>query len=64
MSFIGMLPIGALASGGLAHITGVRPVFLASGVVALAMGYVLKRKLPHLREKAQRVLTESGRLAA
>ncbi len=64
MSFIGMLPVGALAAGGLAHLVGVQPVFVLTGVTALVMGYVLKRKIPDLSEKARSALAEKERLSA
>ena len=58
MSFIGMLPVGSLLTGSMAHITGVEPVFAATGIAALAIGYALTRKLPYLRDEARRVLSE------
>ncbi len=62
MCFIGVLPIGSLAAGGIAHVVGVQPVFLASGAVFAVIGFSLKRKLPYLREKAHPVLREKGLL--
>jgi MFS family permease len=63
MSFIGMLPVGSLVLGALAHKAGVQATFLLAGVVALGMGYLLKRKLPQLRVEAHPVLSEKGLLS-
>lgn len=62
MSFIGVLPLGSLAAGGIAHLVGVQPVFLASGVIFAVMGFSLNRKLPLLRREAHPVLREKGLL--
>jgi MFS family permease len=62
MCFIGVLPVGSLAAGGIAHLIGVQPVFLASGVVFAVMGFSLRRKLPLLRQLAHPVLREKGLL--
>jgi MFS family permease len=62
MSFIGVLPLGSLVAGGIAHIVGVQPVFLGSGVIFAVMGFSLKRKLPLLRQEAHSVLREKGLL--
>jgi MFS family permease len=62
MSFIGVLPVGSLVAGGIAHLVGVQPVFLASGVIFAVMGFSLKRKLPLLRREAHPVLREKGLL--
>ena len=64
MSFFGMLPLGALAAGGIAHWTGVRPVFLVAGFGALATGYAFRRQLPRLQELARPVLAEKGLLGS
>jgi MFS family permease len=60
MSFIGMLPVGSLLMGGVAHRLGVQATFLISGVASLAMFYVLRRVLPTLKEKAMPVLSAKG----
>jgi MFS family permease len=62
MSFFGMLPVASLAAGGIAHVVGVPPVFVASGVAFAALGFSLKRKLPELRHDAHPVLKEKGLL--
>ncbi|MFA6445140.1 MAG: MFS transporter, partial [Sterolibacterium sp.] len=64
MSFFGMLPLGALAAGGIAHWTGVRPVLLVAGLGALATGYAFRRQLPRLQELARPVLAEKGLLGS
>lgn len=57
MSFIGMLPIGSLLYGSLAHHIGsVKPVFVIAGLVSIGYGYVLMKVMPDLRASAQRVL--------
>ena len=63
MSFIGMLPVGSLIMGALAHKAGVQVAFLLGGIMAVGMGYVLKRKLPQLRVEARPVLAEKGLLS-
>jgi MFS family permease len=60
MSFVGMLPIGSLGAGWLAHITGVQPVFALMGISALVMGEMLRRRLPSLQEEARPVLAQKG----
>ncbi len=60
MSFIGIMPLGALVAGGLAHIGGVPLVFMFTGIVVLITGCVLKRKLIFLREMARPVLDGKG----
>jgi MFS family permease len=62
MSFIGMMPIGSLITGTLAQVIGVEPIFAASGIAALAIGYALTRKLPDLREQARSLLAQKGLL--
>ncbi len=62
MCFIGVLPVGSLAAGGFAHLVGVQPVFVVSGVVFAAMGFILQRKLPWLRQQAHPILIEKGLL--
>jgi hypothetical protein len=62
MSFIGVLPVGSLVAGGIAHLVGVQPVFVASGVIFAMMGFSLKRKLPLLRREAHPVFREKGLL--
>lgn len=64
MSFIGMLPLGALGAGSLAHIVGAPPLFVLTGTVAIVTGCVLKRKLPYLRDIARPVLKEKGHLSS
>jgi MFS family permease len=63
MSFIGMLPVGSLVMGTLAHKAGVQPAFLLAGAAAMGMGYLLKRKLPQLRVEAHPILSEKGLLS-
>lgn len=63
MSFIGMLPVGSLIMGALAHKAGVQVAFLLGGVMAVSMGYILKRRLPRLRTEARPVLAEKGLLS-
>jgi MFS family permease len=61
ISFIGMLPIGSLVYGGLAHVIGgVQPVFVISGVIFIVFGYVLTRVMPALRNEAHAVLGEDA----
>lgn len=62
MSFIGMLPVGSLLMGALAHRAGVQVTFLLAGVAAVAMAYALRRMLPQLRLEARPVLAEKGLL--
>jgi MFS family permease len=62
MAFIGMLPVASLVAGGIAHVVGVEPVFILSGLVFAAMGFDLKRRLPELRRVAHPVLREKGLL--
>jgi len=62
MCFVGVLPIGSLAAGGVAHVVGVHPVFLFSGAVFAVLGCALKWKLPSLRQDAHPVLIEKGLL--
>ncbi|HEY8119161.1 MAG TPA: MFS transporter [Methylophilaceae bacterium] len=60
MSFVGMLPVGSLVYGGLAHIIGVQPVFVIAGVIALVFSYLLWRLLPDLRSQGLPVLSSNG----
>ena len=62
MSFIGILPVASLVAGGIAHVVGVEPVFVVSGLVFAALGFILSRKLPELRRQAHPVLHEKGLL--
>lgn len=63
MAFLGMLPIGSLVMGALAHWAGAQGTFLLSGVAALGMGYVLLRRLPQLRKEAHPILSQKGLLS-
>lgn len=57
MSFIGMLPLGSLVYGSLAHHIGsVKPVFVIAGVISVVYGYVLMKVMPNLRPLAQHIL--------
>ncbi len=57
MSFIGMLPLGSLAYGGLAHLMGsVKPGFVIAGILSAGYGYVLMKAMPDLKHLAQHVL--------
>lgn len=57
MSFIGMLPIGSLVYGSLAHHIGsVKPVFVIAGVLSAGYGYVLVKVMPDLRRISQQAL--------
>ena len=62
MSFIGILPIASLIAGGIAHLVGVQPVFVMSGVLFAGLGLALRRKLPYLRQEAHPVLHAKGLL--
>lgn len=62
MAFIGMLPVASLAAGGLAHVVGVEPVFMVSGVLFAALGFTIRARLPHLRQQAHPVLHAKGLL--
>ena len=58
MSFIGMLPLGSLVYGSLAHYIGsVKPVFVIAGVLSIGYGYVLMKVMPELRHLTRRALT-------
>jgi len=59
MSFLGMMPLGALAAGGLAHVAGVRLVFVIAGLGAIVAGITLTRRLPRLQVRVNQVLAES-----
>ncbi len=59
MSFIGMLPVGSLVYGSLAHHLGsVKPVFIIAGILSVAYGYILMKIMPDLRALAQQVLRQ------
>ncbi len=61
MSFIGMLPMGSLLYGGLAHYIGsVKPVFLIAGVISAGYGLVLRKVLPDLRLQTRQTLDRDG----
>ena len=60
MCFIGVLPLGSLAAGAIAHIVGVPPVFVGAGVGFAGLGFLLRRQLPRLREEAQHIFREKG----
>jgi hypothetical protein len=62
MSFFGMLPVSALVAGGLAHVTGVQPVFVVTGFVAIVVGQAFRRQLPRLQHLARPVLVGKGLL--
>ena len=58
MSFIGMLPVGSLLYGSIAHHMGsVKPVFVIAGGISVCYGYLLMKVMPDLRHLAQRVLS-------
>jgi len=60
MSFIGMLPLGSLAYGGLAHMMGsVKPAFVIAGVLSVGYGYLLMKAMPELLSLAQQVLRKN-----
>ncbi len=61
MSFIGMLPVGSLVYGSLAHYIGsVKPIFVIAGVLSLGYGYVLMKVMPGVRQLAQQVLGKNN----
>ena len=62
MAFMGILPVASLVAGGIAHVVGVQPVFVVSGVLFAGLAVALRRKLPYLREQAHPVLHEKGLL--
>jgi hypothetical protein len=62
MSFIGVLPVASLAAGAIAHVSSVPFVFVLAGLLFAAMGLMLYRKLPALREAASPILREKGLL--
>ena len=62
MSFIGVLPVASLIAGGIAHVVGVQPVFVLSGILFAGMGITLRNKLPYLREQAHPILHKKGLL--
>lgn len=60
MAFIGMLPVGSLLYGSLAHHIGsVKPVFIIAGVLSVVYGYMLMKAMPDLRRLAQQVLNKN-----
>lgn len=62
MAFLGILPIGSLVAGGIAHVIGVELVFVGAGLLSAVMGFVLRWQLPALRKAAHPVLTAKGML--
>ena len=60
MSFIGMLPVGSLVYGSLAHKIGVQPVFVIAVLIPLIFGYLMWRRLPSLRSQGLAVLSSNG----
>lgn len=60
MSFIGMLPVGSLVYGSLAHKIGVQPVFVIAGLIPLIFGYLMWQRLPSLRSQGLAVLSSNG----
>jgi MFS family permease len=59
MSFIGMLPIGSLIYGGLAHWVGsVKPIFVIAGAISISYSVILWRVMPTLRREAQPHLSQ------
>ncbi|OIR17811.1 enterobactin exporter EntS [mine drainage metagenome] len=61
MSFIGMLPLGSLIYGSLAHHIGsVKPVFIIAGILSSGYGYILMKAMPSLRQAAQVVLSKKS----
>lgn len=56
MSFIGMLPVGSLVYGSIAHHIGsVKPVFVIAGAISVLFGYLLMTVMPGLRQHAVEV---------
>jgi MFS family permease len=62
MAFFGIVPVASLIAGGIAHVVGVQPVFVVSGVLFAGLAVALRRKLPYLREQAHPILHEKGML--
>lgn len=61
MAFIGMLPVGSLVYGSLAHHIGsVKPVFIIAGLISVVYGYILMKVMPDLRRMAQQVLSKNN----
>lgn len=60
MSFIGMLPVGSLVYGSLAHKIGVQAVFVIAGLISISFSYCLWRMLSRLRSQALPVLSKNG----
>jgi len=61
MAFIGMLPVGSLVYGSLAHHIGsVQPVFIIAGLISVVYGYFLIKIMPDLRRMAQQVLSKNN----
>jgi hypothetical protein len=60
-SFIGMLPVGSLVYGSIAHHIGsVQPVFIIAGIISVGYGYVLTKVMPDLRRLSKPVLGGAG----
>lgn len=60
MAFVGMMPIGSLVYGSLAHKIGVQPVFVIAGFIPLVFACLLWRRLPSLRVQGLPVLSSNG----
>ncbi len=45
MAFLGVAPLGSLAVGWLAHLTGIRPTLFLCGVLTLLAGALHRRQL-------------------
>ena len=57
MSFIGMLPVGSIVYGSLAHLLGsVKPIFVIAGIISAGYGYILIKAMPDLRHLAYKLL--------
>ncbi len=60
MSFIGMLPVGSLVMGALAHRASAQTTFMLAGIAAFGMAIALRRMLPRLRVEAHPILAQKG----
>lgn len=61
MAFIGMLPLGSLIYGSIAHHIGsVKPVFVIAGLLLTGYGYLLMKAMPDLRKSAQKHLSKNN----
>ena len=60
MSFLGVMPLGALAAGSAAEAWGVQPVVGAGGLVCLVASTVLHRRLPALRDRLRPMYARLG----